>query len=390
MLKPPAEWTTRFRARLRIREGEQLDVVGLVKRVAGGTQPYPSVARVAADPWVRGNHARLTDVITACRQLGDQVIRPLNTTTHPQFAAFPFEGTAVFPSRHHELEEETEVETDGLRQLRDALAHLAQPEPYLAVLIADGDKMGEAISRLDSPTKHREFSQALAGFADEARRITNAHNGVLVYAGGDDVLAFVPVDKCLDCARKLHDKFAELLKVYGSLTLSVGLAIGHFMENLEDLLEYGRAAEKAAKQPDRDGLAVHLHKRGGSLIQVRAKWTDNPSPDERLIYYARLMRAEAIPSKLPYDLRNLANLYDSWPTDTVAHALRQDILRVIRDKQPRSGRQHMPQIEATLNLRVNGPAALNRFAEELLVARHIAQALRQSGEPPAQATEAAS
>ncbi len=44
VLKPPSEWTTRFRARLRIREGEQLDVVGLVKRVAGGTQPYPSVA----------------------------------------------------------------------------------------------------------------------------------------------------------------------------------------------------------------------------------------------------------------------------------------------------------------------------------------------------------
>ena len=51
VLKPPSEWTTRFRARLRIRDGEQLDVVGLVKRVAGGTQPYPSVARVAADPW---------------------------------------------------------------------------------------------------------------------------------------------------------------------------------------------------------------------------------------------------------------------------------------------------------------------------------------------------
>ncbi len=307
VLKPPTDWTTRFRSRLRIRDGEQLDVVGLVKRVAGGTQPYPSVARVAADPWVRGNHARLTEVLSACRQLGDQVIRPLNTTTHPQFAAFPFEGTAVFTSRHHELEEETEVATDRLRQLRDALARLAQPEPYLAVLIADGDKMGEAISRLDSPQKHREFSQALAGFADEARRIANAHNGVLVYAGGDDVLAFVPVDKCLDCARKLHDKFAEQLKVYGSPTLSVGLAIGHFMENLEDLLEYGRAAEKAAKQPDRDGLAVHLHKRGGSPIRVRAKWTENPSPDERLIHYARLMLAEAIPSKLPYELRTLAD-----------------------------------------------------------------------------------
>ena len=391
VLKAPAEWTARFRARLRIREGEQLDVVGLVKRLAGGTQSYPSVARVAADPWLRGNHARLTDVISACRQLGDQqVIRPLNTTTHPQFAAFPFEGTAVFTSRHHELEEVTEVEKHGLRQLRKALAQLAEPEPYLAVLIADGDRIGEAISRLDSPSKHGEFSQALAGFADEARRITNDHNGVLVYAGGDDVLAFVPVDKCLDCARKLHDKFAELLKVHGSLTLSVGLAIGHFMENLEDLLDYGRAAEKAAKQPDRDGLAVHLHKRGGSPVRVRAKWTENPSPDERLIHYAGLMLAEAIPSKLPYDLRTLADLYESWPAETVANALRQDILRMIRDKQPRSGRQYMPQIEEALRSRVTDAASVHRFAEELLVTRQIAGALRQAGERLAPATEVAS
>ena len=110
-----------------------------------------------------------------------------------------------------------------------------KPIPYLAVLVADGDKMGAAISRLESPAKHRDFSLALAGFAEEARRITAAHQGVLVYAGGDDVLAFLPVDKCLDCARELHDVFAELLNAYGSPTLSVGLAIGHFMENLEDL-----------------------------------------------------------------------------------------------------------------------------------------------------------
>jgi CRISPR-associated protein Cmr2 len=388
VLKPPSEWPSRFRTRLRIRDGEQLDVVGLVKRVAGGTQPYPSVARVAADPWVRGNHAGLTDVISVCRQLGDQVIRPLTTATHPQFAAFPFEGTAVFTSRHHELEEETEVETDDLRPLRDALARLPQPEPYLAVLIADGDKIGEALSRLESADEHRAFSLALAGFAGEARQIVNAHNGVLIYGGGDDVLAFVPVDKCLGCARRLHDKFAELLKEYGTLTLSVGVAIGHFMENLEDLLEHGRSAEKRAKQPDRDGLAVHLHKRGGAPIRIRARWIENP--DEQIRGYAQLILADAIPSKLPYDLRTLADLYKNWPTETATTALRQDVLRMIRDKQPRSGRHHIPRIEEALRTRVTDAANVHRFAEELLVARQIASALQQAGEHPARATEVAS
>jgi CRISPR-associated protein Cmr2 len=390
VLKPPSQWPARFRARLRVREGEQLDVVGLVKRVAGGNQPYPSVARVAADPWVRGNQERLGDVVSACRQLGNQVIRPLSTNAHPQFATFAFEGTAVFTSRHHELEQETEVTPEQLRPLGDSLARLPEPEPYLAILVADGDKMGDAISRFESADAHRAFSQALAGFATAATIIVNEHHGVLVYAGGDDVLAFLPVDKCLDCARKLHDKFGELLTKYGTLTLSVGLAIGHFMENLEDLLEYGRAAEKRAKQPDRDGLAVHLHKRGGAPIRVRAKWTEDPSPDVRISRYARLILAEAIPSKLPYDLRKLADLYASWPTHTVATALRQDLLRVIRDKQPRSGLQHMTQIEALLNQPASDAAKLRVFAEDLLVARQIATALRQVRERPAPVTEVAS
>lgn len=388
VLNPPTQWPQRFRARLRIREGEQLDVVGLVKRVAGGNQPYPSVARIAADPWVRGNQHRLSPVTSACEQLRTQeIVRRLDTTAYPQFAAFPFEGTAVYTSRHHELMEETEATADQLRPLCEALARLPQPEPYLAILVADGDRLGAAISALTSPDAHRQFSEALARFAGEARKIVNAYNGVMVYAGGDDVLAFLPVDKCLECAQKLNVKFGELLVAYGAPTLSVGIAIGHFMENLEDLLGYGRAAEKAAKEPDRDGLAVHLHKRGGSPTRVRAKWSEKPS--ERLTRYAQLILSDAIPSKLPYDLRKLADLYQDWPADTVPQALRQDVLRVIRDKQPRSGRQHMPEIEAILQ-GVTNAAALHRFAEELLIARRIAAAMRQTAERPAQVTEAAS
>jgi len=389
VLRSPADWPSRFRPRLRIRDGEQLDVVGLVKRIAEGTRPYPSVARVAADPWVRGNETRLTEVISACERLGDQVIRPLNTDRFPRFAAFPFEGTAVYLSRHHELNQETKATADDLRTLRDSLARLPQPEPYLAVLVADGDKVGKAISQFNSPDDHREFSQALAGFGIEAQTIVDKHNGVLVYTGGDDVLAFLPVDKCLGCARKLHDKFAEVLRKYESLTLSIGLALGHFMENLEDLLQYGRAAEKAAKQPDRDGLAVHLHKRGSSPVKVRARWTENSPPDERIIGYANQIRDDVIPSKLPYDLRKLADLYDHWPPDTAADALRQDVLRVIRAKQPRLGRGYLQRIEDALRASVTDARSLRRFAEELLIARQIATSSRQVGKSPAPAGEVA-
>jgi CRISPR-associated protein Cmr2 len=392
VLKDPARerWPERFRPRLRIREGEQLDVVGLVKRLAEGNRPYPSVSRIAADLWVRGNLHRIHDVISACEDLRTKgIIRRLDTDIFPQFSGFPYEGAAVYTCRHHELIEETEIKEGQLRDLRDALARLPEPNPYFVVLVADGDKVGAAISALTSPDAHRAFSTKLASFADEAQKLVTDHQGVLVYAGGDDVLAFVPVDKCLRCARDLSEKFVALLADYKndkgeSPTLSVGIAIGHFLENLEDLLQYGRDAEREAKNPDRNGLAVHLHKRGGSPVQVRSQWTDRL--DERLARYAELIRLEAIPSKLPYDLRKLADLYDKWPQDTLVQALQTDVLRVIRDKQPKAGRGHIKEIEKLVQTRLTDAASLHRFSKELLIARQIATALRQA-EGRAVATE---
>lgn len=378
VLKDPARerWPERFRARLRIRVGEQLDVLGIVKRVAGGTQPYPSVSRIAADPWVRGNEPHLDPIRRACEQLGNSVIRRLNTDDvrgYPRLAAFPYEGAALFVSRHHELIEETEITWEDLRPLRDALAKLPQPEPYLAVLVADGDRMGAAISSLPSPDENREFSRTLAGFAWAARTIVHDHNGVLVYAGGDDVLAFVPVDKCLRCARALHDDFENRLAKYGNPTLSVGIAIGHFMENLEDLLNYGREAERMAKRPDRDGLAVRLYKRSGAPIGIRARWSDDP--DHRLERFANLMNEGIVPTKLPYELRLMANLYSQWKGDADA-AIQQDLYRVIAKKTSRG----LSTVRQALSKYIQGmnSAKLTVLAHEMLVARQIAAALRQA------------
>ena len=137
---PKAEpWPAGARRRLRVREGEQLDAIGLVKRTAEGHRPCPSVARVAADPWLRGLLAAhgegvLEPVSSACRALGDEVLHRLDTSAqrgHPHYATFPYEGTAVFRSRHHELWEESRREGESLedsrrkfRPLEDALAEL--------------------------------------------------------------------------------------------------------------------------------------------------------------------------------------------------------------------------------------------------------------------------
>lgn len=369
-LRPRSEWRSGIRSRLRIREGEQLDAVGLVKRLAGGSRGYPSVARIAADPWVRGCAARLEPAREACRGLGTDVIRGID---FEQYRDFPYEGTAVYLSRHHELMEETGATPEDLKPLRDALARLPAPDPYLAVLVADGDRMGAAISRLDSAEANREFSRSLADFAMGARGIVERHKGVAVYAGGDDVLAFLPVDRCLDCARELHEDFGKKMARYEGATLSAGIALGHFMENLEDLLEYGRAAEKSAKRPDRNGLAVHLHKRGGAPIVVRSRWEEEP--DRRLTRFAEWLNAGEIPTRLPYELRAMARLYESWGEDAVS-AIAGDLRRLIARKSSRGSGEVAERLSGELG--EMSSEGLSRLSRELLVARQIATGLRQA------------
>lgn len=394
VLRPSRDWPSRSRRCLRLAEGEQLDVVGMVKRVwtpSSGPLRYPSVARIAADPWLRGIEppSRLDALKTACRALGNDVVHELDTSArgHPHYAACPFEGSAVFRSRHREFSRETELTDSELKPLVEALGKLTdacgEPSPYLAVLVADGDRMGQAIAQLRSPDEHRGFSQALASFAAQAHGLVNTYSGVLVYAGGDDVLAFVPIDRCLECARALHDRFGGALADWssktGALTLSVGLAIAHFMEPLEDLLDYGRAAEKDAKrrrpagsgQENRDGLAVRLVKRGGGEITVRANWS--AALDEHLAHLAKMIAAKAVSNRVAYDLHEIAAVYDSWklPEDSVKDAIRGDTLSVMQGKRPLGG-SRMDEINALIQDRVIDADSLRSLANELLIAKVLA------------------
>jgi CRISPR-associated protein Cmr2 len=406
VLRPPHERVSGSRRRLRLQEGEQLDVVGLVKRTwqpDSGNPSYPSVARIAADPWIRLLQSKQIDLdplIAACRTLGRDVVHEFDTTGsqgYPQYAVFPFEGTLLFRSRHRDLSKGAEIEADDpafaqLVSALDAISRAAkgvprEPNPYFGVLVADGDHMGAAISRLGSPEKHRQFSQALAGFAARAREIVQKHNGVLVYSGGDDVLAFVPVDRCLACARELHGAFGGALAKWSAadspLTLSVGLAIAHFMEPLEDLLGYGRDAEKHAKHPrsddvgqsDRNGLAVHVVKRGGGPVAIRANWSTGSAkdPTQHLQQLAAWIAAQSVPGRVAYDLYTLAEVYESWHPSTVKDAVQRDVLAVMQGKLPR-GASRMPEVRGLILDRVEDAKSLRGLADELLVARAIGAA----------------
>ncbi len=359
-------WTKR----LRLSPGEQLDVVGVVKRLAGGNKPYPSVARVAAETWLSGlNEDEIATLKAACES-----VDKLNKVAEPNYQYFPFEGTIIYKDRHPDLIVELgEATREPLKKVAEILSELGgEPMPYLAVIVADGDSMGRKLSEFQEVKEHREFSAKLASFSKQAKEVVEKHSGVLVYAGGDDVLAFAPVHTCLQCARDLRNKFHDTT----GMTLSVGIAIGHFMENLEDLREYGQRAEKAAKGVEgKDALAIHLHKRGGASIQVRAKWNDEP--DKRLAKFAELMNDGTIPTKLPYELRAMATLYETWLEANATAAIKADLPRLIAKKSSKK----LETVAEAMEDYIVGMTSekLRVLAQELLVARQLAEAIKQAG-----------
>lgn len=161
-------------------------------------------------------------------------------------------------------------------------------QPYFAVLAFDGDKMGKWACgekhRFEDTAKSPEdktaaFSAALTTFAlERVRSIVEkpgVHDGRLIYAGGDDVLALLPADTALACASALRAGFrkADILGDDGDA--SVGIAIAHVKAPLQDVVREARTAEQRAKhQLDRSAVAVTIFKRSGEISEWGCKWDD--------------------------------------------------------------------------------------------------------------------
>ena len=359
--KPEGRKEIRLQRTLRLGRGEQLDALGVTKRVGSGRRSYPSTARIAADPWIRGVSKRQTPefaaLVVECHSLAEQdVVSRIDVDSRKprawsHFAAFPFEGAVVYENRHHEfLEEFGEADprkSTLLHPLREKLRAVIRrgtaPDPYYAVLVADGDNVGAALQRCNSPEDHRAFSSRLSTFAGKVRGIVQEqHYGAHVFAAGEDIVAFVPTDQAIDCAETLRRAFCEELKDLSDpthpMTLSVGIAIGHFLDALEDIYAAAREMleQRAKNHPGKNALAVAFHTRGGAPVEFCDSWSHDPAKAVQL--WAQLLQNDQLPDKAAYDLRLLAEQYRGWPTatsedrDMLGRALPADVGRLLSRK----------------------------------------------------------
>ena len=311
------------------------------------------------------------------------------------YRALPYDAQLLYPSRlEREMDRTTnDDERSSLRDLQKCLRSIAasegQPTPYAAILKADGDKMGQFLSKAGSAAQSRNISQALHDFASRVRQVVQRRRGHAIYAGGDDVLALVPLKDSIACAKKLAKQFKTSLEsvscelnVEGKRpTLSVGLGIGHIMEPLGALRARAEKAEKLAKGDDqgddpntaRNALAIVLGIRSGGEHCVRINWSNTDALDD-LEAIADAFGDGELPSRIAYDLRDIDQrlwwLREDNGCDV--NGMRQAEVRRLLDRARTSAGKKVAGQQRKLIERRLGEQSLAQVADLLIVARWLA------------------
>lgn len=229
------------------------------------------------------------------------------------FAAWHEEDFSRAKDRHSGLEAalwEGLGALNLIKRVRAGDEESVLPEGYLAVLAMDGDRMGATLSGLRDASDYARFSAALSRFS---ARVPDClpKGAVLVYAGGDDVLAVVKATDAVATAQRLREAFGAILGEAGfPCTASTGIAVAHAAAPLQDTVEAAHAAEADAKQSyGRDALALRVIKRSGEELRWGCKWASSA-----LRLYAELTGLSSVRSDLevgrfPYKLAALLQPY---------------------------------------------------------------------------------
>lgn len=398
------------RLKLSLSKSEQLDTVGVIKRLGfkEKAEQFTPISRVMADSWieqlishnedlskVKENYEELVKLGVATRVNGNDKI----------YQDFAYDGQLLYSSRIDALICEWQGSDDAIvdwaNELKSALKPLwrkyGEPYRYGVLLLADGDRMGELLDKAKTQEEHQAITQALSAFAGGVSQIMRTHRGHCIYAGGDDVLGFVPLDKAYDCANDLQLSFYDCLskatdKIKENLsddeikqlknpTLSVGLAICHIMTPLGIIRELASQAEKHAKgdhienedkdiNERRNALGILLSIRSGDDTKLRYNWSDKKGLEifkESVKFYCK----KEIPSRIAYDIRAIYLRTKDFAKDNkeLLQAIQQaELTRMLKQARTDNGQEIKKAIIDELAER-GEVIGLDKLADELIVAR---------------------
>ena len=242
-----------------------------------------------------------------------------------------------------ELHEKDEKYNDDVRKLLNKAKKQglkkAEEDNYYAILMMDGDKMGDLVNgttieaswrdvlhpelvsryekgllkekqnlwneyfkkqRILSPALHATMSESLGTFSLYAvPKIIKDHNGKLIYAGGDDIAAVLPLSEALSAASDIQKVYNFRFAIADSggikeagtevdgttpvfllpgkgknISISAALLVCHHKQPLRGALEETHCllSEVAKDKSGRNAFAIRLKKRSGQERDFTAKW----------------------------------------------------------------------------------------------------------------------
>ena len=289
---------------LNLRGGERLCAVAFVKRmfplVSQGAlgwdvhqNNWPSTAHIAARPWMANVIAHAPQL---AREYAAHVERNADSVLSEQLPSSNGLNlaSAGFFSRldanylHHGYldddqrtplkQSSSESTRENLRELLTAIqespgprGQLGPPSNFYALLLADGDRLGRLVGELGG----ERVGSALHNFTAAVPNVVKKHDGVAVYAGGDDVLAMLPVERVLQCAEELSAHYAGAFDNEQSATLSAAVVFAQIRQPLNLVInEAHRLLNNVAKDGNgRNSLAVSVLKPSGHYCQWVTTWT---------------------------------------------------------------------------------------------------------------------
>ncbi|MHA1282324.1 MAG: type III-B CRISPR-associated protein Cas10/Cmr2 [Promethearchaeota archaeon] len=223
--------------------------------------------------------------------------------------------------------EDKKLLTDSSQHIKKHLEELikveGEPNKYYATVFIDGDHIGELLMgkrfpRLEllfhdyfkdnlrnaqndlfnpdnifklkrslTPASHMEISRIMKDFSIfKVPEIVKNKKGLLVYSGGDDILAFLPIKNALSASYEIqkffrknyykisNELFEKSVMGFGrDITMSAGIVFAHYKYPLYDVIEKLRQAEKKAKEKyGRNALCITFIKHSGEILEGGTRW----------------------------------------------------------------------------------------------------------------------
>ncbi len=217
-------------------------------------------------------------------------------------------------------------------------------------------KQGRAIS----PNRHLAISGALNDFSLTVARhvVEEEHMGRLIYAGGDDVLAMLPVSDLLSAIQRLRFAYSgrdpehtggrdeggltlqndfaylkgRLMRMMGkNATASCGAVIAHHQAPLTAVIRELRLAEQRAKnEGNRNAFSITIIKRSGGALYLTENWGESL---KILIKLRNFLVKKGVSRRAVYHTLQWLNDYE-LPSNAIAEGgLVQSLLTYQLDRQ---------------------------------------------------------